>query len=91
MDKIQRSVEDLMGMVRGGQNNSCNCNNCNNQNMENDRNNGNTKNTSANEIYYCWSHGVTHGDWYQSHNCTNQATGHKTDVAVLNFMGGSTK
>eukprot|EP00957_Ditylum_brightwellii_P185694 14138321-Ditylum_brightwellii.AAC.1 len=39
--------------------------------------------------FYCWSHGVSRGDWHTSANCRRLKKGHKNRASYYNCMGGS--
>eukprot|EP00957_Ditylum_brightwellii_P146600 11160400-Ditylum_brightwellii.AAC.1 len=42
-------------------------------------------------VYYCWSYGVTGGDYHTSKNCEDRKPSHCKNATVLNCMGGSTE
>eukprot|EP00957_Ditylum_brightwellii_P061131 4639131-Ditylum_brightwellii.AAC.1 len=42
-------------------------------------------------VHYCWTHGVTCGDYHTNRNFENKGVGHKDNATVLNRMGGSTQ
>eukprot|EP00957_Ditylum_brightwellii_P000730 57487-Ditylum_brightwellii.AAC.1 len=50
-----------------------------------------SRNTTTPTVYYCWTHGVTGGEYHISRNCKNKGVGYKDNVTMLNCMGGSTQ
>eukprot|EP00957_Ditylum_brightwellii_P134036 10219360-Ditylum_brightwellii.AAC.1 len=41
------------------------------------------------EIFYCWSHGITSGQHHISNNCCRHQEGNKEDATYNNKRGGS--
>eukprot|EP00957_Ditylum_brightwellii_P035875 2718953-Ditylum_brightwellii.AAC.1 len=49
------------------------------------------RNNTTPTVHYCWTHGVTGGDYHTSRNCENWGPGHKDNASALNRMGCSTQ
>ena len=49
-----------------------------------------TDSNTGKQIYYCWSHGISHNEKHTSATCRSRKEGHQAEATLTNTMGGST-
>eukprot|EP00957_Ditylum_brightwellii_P021217 1599244-Ditylum_brightwellii.AAC.1 len=98
MDSMKANIANILSLLQD----TTNRNNANHQRsgyggrgnqggQSNNRYHPCQRTSTAPMVHYCWTHGVTGGDYHTSRNCENRGAGHKENATTLTCMGGSTQ
>jgi hypothetical protein len=90
-EQIKTIMRDMLKEFQPSRRDNGSSNGNNNRNRNRPPPESQGTNAEGDKITYCWTHGITTNLRHNSHNCSRQKEGHKTEATLTDKMGGNTE